>query len=162
MSQVYWVLDKMHREVQKHLDKKTHIKIKRNKKILWKSVYKLNDEEKQKVQKLIQIDSRLIEAYEMKNTMDKWYTKSDKNTVTDGFNACIRALGNSSLEPFHRVKNTFKRWKSKVLHSFMYPFNNGYIEGVINTIKVLKKNFYGIKDFDRLENKTLRNKRLRK
>lgn len=42
----------------------------------------------------------------------------------------------------------------------MYPFNNGYIEGVNNTIKVLKRMSYGIKSFERLKRKYYGNKRL--
>ncbi|MBU5265797.1 transposase [Virgibacillus proomii] len=30
----------------------------------------------------------------------------------------------------------------------MYPFNNGYIEGVNNTIKVLKRNSFRMKSFE--------------
>lgn len=44
----------------------------------------------------------------------------------------------SGIEAFRRVSKTFKRWKEEILNSFTYPFSNGYIEGVNNTIKVLK------------------------
>jgi len=38
---------------------------------------------------------------------------------------------------------------------FVYPFNNGYIEGVNHTTKVLKRQSYGIKSFLRLRKKNL-------
>nr|WP_110943484.1 transposase [Virgibacillus senegalensis] len=45
----------------------------------------------------------------------------------------------SNIEAFRRVRKTFMRWKQEILQSFMYPFHNGYIEGINNTIKVLKR-----------------------
>nr|WP_238458134.1 transposase [Alkalihalobacterium alkalinitrilicum] len=36
----------------------------------------------------------------------------------------------------------------------MYPYNNGYIEGVNNTTKVIKRMSYGIKSFERLRTKS--------
>jgi len=37
----------------------------------------------------------------------------------------------------------------------MYPYNNGYIEGVNNTTKVTKRMSFGIKSFERLRKKIL-------
>nr|WP_324777885.1 transposase [Virgibacillus senegalensis] len=37
----------------------------------------------------------------------------------------------------------------------MYPFHNGYIKGINNTIKVLKRDSFGIKDVERLKHKIL-------
>lgn len=35
----------------------------------------------------------------------------------------------------------------------MYPYNNGYIEGINNTIKILKRLSCGIKKFERMRKK---------
>lgn len=66
-----------------------------------------------------------------------------------------KKLKASTLDGFHRVAGTFKRWRQEILQSFMYPYNNGYIEGVNNTIKVLKRLSYGIKNFERMRKKIL-------
>ncbi|MBU8798848.1 ISL3 family transposase, partial [Virgibacillus pantothenticus] len=50
MRQVYWAFDEVRRKVQRDLDKKPRILMKRSKKLLWKSVYKLDEEESEKVQ----------------------------------------------------------------------------------------------------------------
>ncbi|MFC7060329.1 transposase [Halobacillus seohaensis] len=51
---------------------------------------------------------------------------------------------------------SLKRWKKEILQAFMYLFNNGHIECVNNTNKVLKRNSYGInKSYERLKNKIL-------
>ncbi|QHS22913.1 ISL3 family transposase [Virgibacillus sp. MSP4-1] len=155
MRQVYWALDSVRREVQHDLEKNERIRMKRSKKLLWKSQYKLTDEQKEKVNQLLQIHPRLKEAYELKNKLDQWFKESDKITATQGFEECLSAMKASNIEAFHKVMKTFKRWRQEILQSFMYPFNNGYIEGVNNTIKVAKRMSYGIKDFKRLKKKIL-------
>ncbi|MGX4669964.1 hypothetical protein JNUCC74_12225 [Cerasibacillus sp. JNUCC 74] len=40
--------------------------MKRSKKLIWKSLYKLNEDEKEKAVKLLFIDPRLEEAYQLK------------------------------------------------------------------------------------------------
>ncbi|MCG1027073.1 transposase [Virgibacillus halodenitrificans] len=51
-------------------------------------------------------------------------------------------------------------YRTQTIH--MYPFNNGYIEGVNNTIKVAKRMSYGIKNFNRLKKKILWRQEVRK
>ncbi|WP_226038594.1 ISL3 family transposase [Aquibacillus saliphilus] len=155
MRQVYWALDEVRREVQRELDKKARIRMKRSKKLLWKSTYKLSEEEQEKVNQLLQIHSGLREAYDLKNKLDQWFKESDEVTAMQGLEECLMAMNASKIEAFHKVMKTFKRWKQEILQSFMYRFNNGYIEGVNNTIKVSKRMSYGIKDFERLKKKIL-------
>lgn len=155
MRQVYWALDEVRREVQREVDKPTRIKMKRSKKLLWKSSYTLSEEQKMKVDALLAIDSRLKEAYKQKDRLDQWFKESDHTTARSGLETCLEEMKTSGIEAFKRVRKTFERWKTEILQAFMYPFNNGYIEGVNNTIKVLKRNSYGIKSYERLKKKIL-------
>ncbi|WP_017756557.1 ISL3 family transposase [Calidifontibacillus oryziterrae] len=155
MRQVYWALDEVRREVQRDLSKTDRIRMKRSKKLLWKSPYKLSEDDKKKVRELLAVHPRLEAAYELKNEIDKWFKESDETTAKEGLEVCLKAMEASSIESFREVSKTFRRWKTEILQSFVYPFSNGYIEGVNNTIKVLKRNSYGIKDFNRLRNKIL-------
>nr|WP_272932742.1 ISL3 family transposase [Virgibacillus halodenitrificans] len=162
MRQVYWALDEVRREVQRDLEKKDRIYMKKSKKLLWKSTYKLSEEEREKVNQLLQVDPRLEEAYNLKNKLDQWFKESNEKTATQGLEECLMEMKDSNIESFHRVRKTFERWKQEILHSFMYPFNNGYIEGVNNTIKVAKRMSYGIKNFNRLKKKILWRQEVRK
>ena len=155
MRQVYWAFDEVRREVQKKLEKKERIRMKRSKKLLWKSWFRCSGEEKEKVHQMLATDLRLKEAYDLKHILDTWFKESDEHTVTTWFKECIQTLTTSSIESFQRVAQTFERWRQEILQSFMYPYNNGYIEGVNNTIKVMKRLSYGIKQFDRLKKKIL-------
>ncbi len=162
MRQVYWALDEVRREVQRTLDKKARIRMKRSKKLLWKSSYKLTEEEQEKVKQLLKIDIRLDEAYQLKNKLDQWFKESDEKTAKEGLETCLKEMRSSNIDSFHKVSKTFKRWKQEILQAFMYPFNNGYIEGVNNTIKVTKRMSYGIKSFERLKKKILWRQEIRR
>ncbi|WP_077321411.1 transposase [Virgibacillus proomii] len=56
MKQVYGALD----------EERCEETVKRSKKLIWKSLYKLNEDEKEKAVKLLLIDPCLEEAYQLK------------------------------------------------------------------------------------------------
>lgn len=155
MRQAYWAFDQVRREVQHKLYKEQRIRMKRNKELLWKSPFKLNQKEKERVEELLALDSDLREAYELKNELDVWLKTSTMENAKTGLEAWMTRVEESGNEAFRKVVQTFKRWKQEILQSFMYPFNNGYIEGVNNTTKVIKRMSYGIKSFERLRKKIL-------
>lgn len=155
MRQVYWAFDKVRREVQNDLLKTHRIRMKRNKGVLWKSPSKLDEKGQERVKELLAYDSRLQEAYELKNELDHWFKTSTKETAKTGLEAWFNLVKKSGNEAFIKVVKTFTRWKQEILQSFMYPYNNGYIEGVNNTTKVIKRMSYGIKSFERLRKKIL-------
>ncbi|GAA0471970.1 transposase [Alkalibacillus silvisoli] len=90
-----------------------------------------------------------------KQKLDQWFKESDESTAKQGLEVCMQAMNESNIDAFHRVTKTFQRWKTEIFQSFMHPFNNGYIEGINNTIKVLKRDSFGVKRFERLRSKIL-------
>ena len=46
-------------------------------------------------------------------------------------------------------------WLTGILNSFSSTITNGYTEGCNNKIKVLKRNAYGYKNFNRFRNRIL-------
>ncbi|WP_044747695.1 transposase [Bacillus alveayuensis] len=72
-----------------------------------------------------------------------------------GLEAWMTRVEGSVNEAFQKVIQTINRRKQEILQSSMYPFNNGYIEGVNNTTKVIKRMSDGIKSFERLRKKIL-------
>ncbi|BAC13372.1 transposase for IS652 [Oceanobacillus iheyensis HTE831] len=162
MRQVYWALDEVRRQVQADVDKPIRLQMKRSKKLLWKSHFNLDEDQEEKVEKLLEIDTRLREAYQLKVMMEKWFKESDHQTASKNLDHCLASLKRSGIEAFHRLRKTFINWRQEILQAFVYPYNNGYIEGVNNTIKVIKRNSYGIKGFERLKKKILWQQEMKK
>ncbi len=156
MRQVYWAFDKVRREVQNELRKEDRVLCKRNKELLWKSPTKLTEDQKVRVAEILRGKPKLEEAYVLKNKLDEWFKTSDHSTARAGLEGWCSLAENSNLEAFKSVVQTFKRWKKEIINSFIYPsYSNGYIEGVNNTTKVIKRMSYGIKSFVRLRKKIL-------
>lgn len=156
MRQVYWAFDKVRREVQNELRKEGRILCKRNKELLWKSPIKLTEVQREKVDEILKDKPYLAEAYALKNKLDEWFKYSEGALAAkEGLEAWFTLVESSNIEPFKQVVKTFNRWKTEILNAFMYPYNNGYIEGVNHTTKVTKRMSFGIKSFERLRKKML-------
>ncbi len=46
-------------------------------------------------------------------------------------------------------------WMNGILNSFTTPYTNGYTEEINNKIKVLKRNAYGYRNFERFRSRIL-------
>lgn len=62
---------------------------------------------------------------------------------------------NSDLPRFVSVSLTMNNWITGILNSFETSYTNGFTEGTNNKIKVLKRNAYGYRNFNRFRNRIL-------
>lgn len=66
-------------------------------------------------------------------------------------NNWIRTLNETDIKEFHNIKNTFINWKDEIVNSFIRfgerRLHNGYIEGMNNHVKVIKRISYGYTNF---------------
>lgn len=56
----------------------------------------------------------------------------------------ISTVEASELSCFNTFIKTLKKWKSKILNYFKNRYNSGFVEGINNKIKVIKRRCYGI------------------
>ena len=54
-----------------------------------------------------------------------------------------------------KCANTMQNWHLGIINSFSSSLTNGFTEGCNNKIKVLKRNAYGYKNFNRFRNRIL-------
>lgn len=128
---------------------------KRSKKLLWLAPEKLNDKGRERVKELLALHPDLAEAYRLKNALHNWFHTSDCYNVKEKLYEWFDEVKNSSIREFDSVVKTFKNWQTEILNAFIFSYNNGYIEGINNTTKVIKRMSYGIKSFERLRKKIL-------
>lgn len=145
MRQGYWALDRVRREVQKNLKKSERFLSKRSKKLLWLAPEKMDEKGQSLVKELLKLHPDLEEAYRLKNALHQWFNTSDSTNVKENLYKWIGLVEKSRITEFDSVIKTFKNWQTEILNAFVYPYNNGYIEGVNNTTKVIKRMSYGIK-----------------
>ena len=63
------------------------------------------------------------------------------------------AEDNSFAPKYYQV--TLMNWGKSILNTFDYPYTNGFTEGCNNKIKVLKRNAYGYRNFEKFRKRIL-------
>ncbi|MBO8157845.1 MAG: transposase [Bacillaceae bacterium] len=54
----------------------------------------------------------------------------------------------SGIKEFKRAIKTSQNWKKEIMNSFGFDLHNGFVEGINNQTKVIKRNAFGFKRFD--------------
>ena len=67
----------------------------------------------------------------------------------------IEMAKESILKELKEAITAFTNWKEEICNSKLVKYTNGYTEGCNNKIKVLKRNAYGYKSFERFRNRIL-------
>src|SRR5699024_11921238 len=57
-------------------------------------------------------------------------------------------VNDSGIKEFQKAIETFKNWQKEILSSFAFDLHNGYIKGINNQTKVIKRNAFGFQRFD--------------
>jgi len=97
----------------------------------------------------------MCEAHSIKEWFFKVLDTKDISEMKQGFKKWLNSVDTTDLKPFKRCVNTYFNWKKGIFNSLETPFTNGFTEGYNNKIKVLKRNAYGYRCFDRFRNRIL-------
>src|SRR5699024_2857283 len=61
----------------------------------------------------------------------------------------------SGIPEFQKAIKTLNNWQVEILNSFAYNYSNGFLEGINNLTKVMKRNAFGFRSFKRFRSKIL-------
>ena len=108
------------------------------------------------------LNKELEEAFVIKdffhNNMNELY---DENSAEEFMNKWILMLRDSSLPEYNKLANTFVNWKTEIINSLYIRnddnkhYTNGFIEGVNNLIKVIKRLAFGFRKFENFKRKIM-------
>lgn len=104
---------------------------------------------------MLQISERLRHAYLLKNEFYKFMDCKNSYDAKKQLGKWNMMVSVYDLPEFKDCFNTFTNWQKEILNSFDCPYTNGYTEDVNNKIKVLKRNAYGARNFNRFRNRIL-------
>ena len=92
----------------------------------------------------------------------RFFDKSDTDTAKDNLNELIREFKSSSIPIMNEFGNTMVRWKNEIINSFIKVnpektkrVNNGIIENRNKTIKNIKHNSNGYRNWERFRNRVM-------
>jgi len=158
---IYWAMDEVRRQVQKEWDKYNRTKCKRMRHVFYKRTSKLSPKQQWYLQRYTEMSETLKVAHELKEAYCKWFdwakTQNDVVEVKKRLLAFYRKVEETKLPAFLKAIQTFKNWQVEILNSFSFGYSNGFLEGINNKTKVMKRNAYGFRRFDHFRAKILLN-----
>lgn len=152
---VDWAFEDVRKKEQQKFIKEKRIYFKRSRRILLKQFNKLSHDEKAQVEIMLNTSERLRQAYLIKMKFDEFMTSKDSRSARKKLSAWIVFVQGYDLPEFQSCWKTFINWTDEILAMFDHPYTNGYTEGTNNKIKVLKRNAFGVRNFDRFRNRIL-------
>ena len=155
VRQTIWAFEAVRKEAQKHLKADVRKYFKRSRSLLIKRYDSLEPEEKQAVNTMLWYSDEMCEAHSIKEWFFKVLDTKDISEMKQDFKNWLNSVDTTDLKPFKRCANTYFNWNKGIFNSLETPFTNGFTEGCNNKIKVLKRNAYGYRRFDRFRNRIL-------
>ena len=105
----------------------------------------LDTEEKRILRLLFRYTPKLKQAYALQQQLtaifDQHITPASAKTK---IRAWIKRVARSELRCFDKFINTLARWWQEIINYFVNRDNSGFVEGLNNKLKVLKRRCYGL------------------
>ena len=155
IRQVIWAFERVRKRIQKKYGKENRLLFKHSKRLLTMRRNKLKPEQLEKVEYILYFNDDLRSAYYLK---ELFYEILDCECKTKGkelLSKWILIAQNSRLKDYHDCATTLQNWSKAIFNTFDHPYTNGFTEGCNNKIKVLKRNAYGYRNFNRFRKRIL-------
>jgi len=122
---------------------------------LLKGRERLDESERRSLCQLFQREPLIAEAWGLKERFRAIYRSRDRAEAERRLELFLAAVERAQIPSFLAFANGLRDWREELLAYFDQPTTNGYAEGVINKIKVIKRRAYGLPSFDSYRNRIL-------
>lgn len=114
---------------------------------LLKASERLSARERRLLCELFERDPILAEAWGLKEAFRHVYRARNRTDAEQRLDAFLAAVERARLPAFDSFATGIRSWRTELLAYFDEPTTNGYAEGVINKVKVIKRRAYGLPTF---------------
>jgi transposase len=105
----------------------------------------LNEDEQHRLSLLFSYSAELKQAYLFRDLLTQIFEKNiSKSQALAYFKSWQELVENSGLAEFKPFLTTLKQWSEEIGNYFLERESSGFVEGLNNKIKVLKRRCYGI------------------
>jgi transposase len=122
---------------------------------LLKARERLTERERRRLAELFERDPIIAEAWGLKERFRDIYRATDHADAQRRLDAFLIAADRAGLPAFDAFAKGIRLWRDELLAYFDEPTTNGYAEGVINKVKVIKRRAYGIPTFTAFRQRVL-------
>ena len=155
VRQVIWAFERVRKKIQKKYGKENRLLFKHSKRVLTMRRNKLKPEQMEKVEYLLYFNDDLRSAYHLKEMFYEILDCDDKKKAKELLSEWILIAQSSRLKDYQDCATTIQNWSKSIFNTFDYSYTNGFTEGCNNKIKVLKRNAYGYRNFNRFRKRIL-------
>ena len=149
IRQVTWAMENTRKKVQKEKSKELRLYMKRSKSLLTKPAKNLKEHEKSEVALMLELNEDIKKAYKLKELFYEYVlTQTNKEDAKRCLKDWIRRAEMSGLKEYKECTRCFTNWFEEITNSFDYPYTNGPLEGFHTKIKTLKRNSFGLRNFE--------------
>lgn len=151
---VFNSMENVRKRVQKNMNKKG-IAFKRSKYLFAKNMEDINEEDSIRLSNLLFKSKDLRYAYYLKECFHRILKMKDEASVKEFLDEWLSLIAESGLPEFKHILRSFSMWRNEIVEGILRPYSNGYIEGVNNRIKVIKRISFGLRNFDRFRTRIM-------
>jgi len=119
----------------------------RARRTLLRGAERLSERERRRLCELFALDPLLAEAWGLKERFRAIYKANNHAEASRRLADFDAAVQRAAIPSFTAFANGLRSWHDELLAYFHEPTTNGYAEGVINKVKVIKRRAYGLPDF---------------
>ncbi|MFE8704244.1 ISL3 family transposase [Cytobacillus sp. FJAT-54145] len=158
---IYWALDGVRRRVQSTWHDYDRKKCKKMRYVFHRDSEKLTEEDQWYLNRYLGFSEELNVAYHLKEAFAQWFKQAKVNGLEsilqtkELLNEFYRKVEQVNIPEFKKAIQTLQNWQVEILNSFAYGYSNGFLEGINNLTKVMKRNAFGFRSFKRFRAKIL-------
>jgi transposase len=114
---------------------------------LLKAAERLSGRERRQLCALFERDPLLAEAWGLKEAFRAIYRAKSRTQAHERLLQFLTAVDHAHIPAFDAFAKGLAQWQTELLAYFDEPTTNGYAEGVISKVKVIKRRAYGLPTF---------------
>ncbi len=140
------VIDKIRNEEYRKANAEGKAILKGTKYLLLKNKEHLQEGEAWHLEKVLELNKTLSTVYILKDYLKEIYRYRDKKQAKTVLEEWCNLAGESKNSELIRFARKLKRHRQGILNHCIYPIHTGKLEGINNTLKVIKRKAYGYLD----------------
>jgi transposase len=140
------VIDKVRNEEYGKANEEGKAILKGSKYLLLKNFENLKEKEIIRLEKVLKVNRTLSTAYILKDYLKEIYRHRDREQADMSLKEWCSLACESENSELKRFARKLKRHRENILNHCDYPIHTGKLEGMNNTLKVIKRDAYGFID----------------
>ena len=157
----YNAMDRVRMRVQKEWNDYDRKQVKQRRFVFFKKSDQLTEKDQWYLTRYFTLSDEMRVAYEVKEQFCRWFEQAKENGEENmretkaGLYAFYEAVREAAIPEFGQMVKMLQNWETEILNTFRFGYNNGFVEGLNNLTKVIKRNAFGFRRFDRMRAKVL-------